>query len=57
MSPDVSAAALGQVGFEIALTEPQGPADPKVRQASGARQVIDRGRRQAQQLGHLLRGE
>ena len=56
-SLDVSAAALGQVDFEIAPAESQGPPDLEMGKASGTCQAVDRGYRQAQQLGDLVGGQ
>ena len=49
-----SAAALGQVRFEISLAESQGTSDLQVGKPPSACQVVDSRHRQAQQLGNLV---
>jgi len=49
-----SAAALGQVRFEIAPAEAESPPNLEVRKAAGAGEVIDRGHRQPKQVGDLV---
>jgi hypothetical protein len=56
-SRDMSAAALCEVRFEIAPTEPKRSPDLEVGKPTGASQVVDRRHRQAQQVCDLLGGQ